>query len=651
MKKIKLMQLSVENFKGLTSFTFAPEGHDADIRGANGSGKSTLVDAWCWLLFGKDSHGAVDFAIKPLDSTGEVRNHAAVTAVEACIDVDDRSVKLRREYSEKWSKKRGKSEATYDGNVSNFYIDDVPVKKSEFDERVTKLIASEHVFVLLTRLYAFSESLAWQKRREMLLALAGAKSDIELMKSDERFAELADLVGEGTLDDLKRRLMSQRKRVSADINDLPKRLDELARMLDGMSGCDFDRLDERQAEAEARREAAEERVARIAAGSEVTSARAAVVELESELKSLNAEQSEYRAKQFAEQSGPDEKIAGLEKRACALGWDLDEAKHELGRLEEHIAELTEKVEDCRSRYRVAYAEKLPDDSTRCPTCGRSYDHATQQKAAETFEAAKAAKLLELVDEGSKLSAKLENSKTAHEVAEGKLQGLETAIAENAAMLDEAKKSRVAPVISDPPGWQERYNELSAKLDTARAAYSRASGDVKAAATEAEGEAERARSDLKSIAELVAKKELNGHLLERKAGLEKKRGELAVEQENCDRLLALADDFTRYRISAIEADIDSHFKLARWKLFDVQVNSGVVDCCEATYNGVPYSDVNSAMRANLGVDITSAISAHYGLSVPLFCDNAESVSEYQPIDTQVIKLYVAPECDELKVEVK
>ena len=124
-----------------------------------------------------------------------------------------------------------------------------------------------------------------------------------------------------------------------------------------------------------------------------------------------------------------------------------------------------------------------------------------------------------------------------------------------------------------------------------------------------------------------------------------------EQEKFARLLALTDDFTRYRISAIEADIDSHFKLARWKLFDVQVNGGVVDCCEATYNGVPYSDVNSAMRANLGVDIISAISAHYGLSVPLFCDNAESVSEYQPIDTQVIKLYVAPECGDIKVEVK
>lgn len=651
MKKIKLMRLLAENFKGLTSFTFSPEGHDADIRGANGSGKSSLADAWCWLLFGKDSHGSADFNIKPLDSSGEVRDHSVTTSVAAVIDIDGKRVSLRREYAEKWSRKRGKSDTTYDGNVTSFYIDDVPLKMNEYIDKVSDMVAPEATFALLTRLNGFSESLSWQQRRNVLFSMGGAHSDKELMKSDERFAELADLVGEGTLDDLKRRLMSQRKRVSADINDLPKRLDELGRMLDGMSGCDFDRLDERQAEAEARREAAEERVARIAAGSEVTSARAAVVELESELKSLNAEQSEYRARQFAEQSGPDEKIAGLEKRARALGWDLDEAKHELGRLEEHIAELTEKVEDCRSRYRAAYAEKLPDDSTRCPTCGRPYDRETQQKAAETFEAAKAAKLLELVDEGSKLSAKLKNSKTAHEVAEGKLQEIETAIAENAAMLDEAKKSRVTPVINDPPGWQERYDELSAKLDTARAAYSRASGNVKAAAAEAEGEAERARSDLKSIAELVAKKELCGHLLERKTGLEKKRGELAVEQENCDRLLALTDDFTRYRISAIEADIDSHFKLARWKLFDVQVNGGVVDCCEATYNGVPYSDVNSAMRANLGVDIISAISAHYGLSVPLFCDNAESVSEYQPIDTQVIKLYVAPECDELKVEVK
>lgn len=651
MKKIKIINMALDNFKGIRHYEFNLDGHDASVYGANGSGKTTLVDAWSWICFGKDSHGSADFNIKPLDSSGEVRDHGVTTSVAAVIDIDGKRVSLRREYAEKWSRKRGKPDATYDGNVTSFYIDDVPLKMNEYIDKVSEMVAPEATFALLTRLYGFSESLSWQQRRNVLFSMGGALSDKELMLADDKFTELAAELGDGTMDDLKRRLQSQRKLLASNLNSIPKRVDEVAQLLDSLKGLDFTGIDERQSAAEAKKTEAMERLARLTNGSELTKAAALVTETEAALKSLESENREYRAEQLAAANAPNPKLTAAEKQRREVGWAYDQAKKELGQLEEHIAELTVKIEDCRKNYKAVYSKKIPDDEIRCPTCGREYDAAARASAAAAFEAAKKEQLTKITDEGVKLSNMLTSSKEAHNAASEKAEQLEATIEANDKLLAELEKEKTAPVITDMPDYQTRRDELTAKLDAAKAEYNTAAGNIEAAKAAILAEVEAAGRELSVISDLAAKRGLKKQLLDRRDKLESERFDLAVKQEHIDRLLYLADEFARHKVAAIEDSINAHFKLARWKLFDVQVNGAIADCCEATYNGVPYSDVNSAMRANLGVDIISAISAHYGLSVPLFCDNAESVSEYQPIDTQVIKLYVAPECGELKVEVK
>ena len=68
--KITLNRLTLENFKGVESFTLAADGRSCMVLGDNGVGKTTLMDAFLWLLFGKDSQGKADFAIKTLDREG-----------------------------------------------------------------------------------------------------------------------------------------------------------------------------------------------------------------------------------------------------------------------------------------------------------------------------------------------------------------------------------------------------------------------------------------------------------------------------------------------------------------------------------------------------------------------------------------------------
>ena len=67
------------------------------------------------------------------------------------------------------------------------------------------------------------------------------------------------------------------------------------------------------------------------------------------------------------------------------------------------------------------------------------------------------------------------------------------------------------------------------------------------------------------------------------------------------------------------------------------------------NGVPFSDLNDAMKINAGLDIINAISNANGISAPIFIDNRESVTEIVSVMSQVINLVVDRNCKTLKID--
>ena len=91
-------------------------------------------------------------------------------------------------------------------------------------------------------------------------------------------------------------------------------------------------------------------------------------------------------------------------------------------------------------------------------------------------------------------------------------------------------------------------------------------------------------------------------------------------------------------------------LVRFRLFKEQINGGLEDCCDVTVNGIPYATgLNSGAKVNAGIDIINTLSRHYGAQVPLFVDNAESVTQLAQADTQVIRLVVSEADKKLRCE--
>jgi hypothetical protein len=135
-------------------------------------------------------------------------------------------------------------------------------------------------------------------------------------------------------------------------------------------------------------------------------------------------------------------------------------------------------------------------------------------------------------------------------------------------------------------------------------------------------------------------------------LKAREKQLAAEFEKMEGELYLTEQFIRSKVKLLEDKINSRFKWARFKLFDVQVNGGVVECCETLYNGVPYSGgLNNAARINVGLDIINTLSEHYGFDAPIFIDNAEAVTQLAETRGQQIRLIVSEPDKRLRVEIE
>jgi len=105
MKVVKLVSLKLENFKGIRSFELVANGNNVKVYGDNAAGKTSLFDAFLWVLFDKDSQNQKDFAIKTLDKDGKPI-HNLDHIVELALDVNGQTIKLKKVFKEKWTKKR-----------------------------------------------------------------------------------------------------------------------------------------------------------------------------------------------------------------------------------------------------------------------------------------------------------------------------------------------------------------------------------------------------------------------------------------------------------------------------------------------------------------------------------------------------------------
>ena len=641
MKEIRLNTLSLSNFKGCKRLTLDFQGRNANIFGDNATGKSTIYDAFIWLLFGKDAAGRNDYQIIPLGPDGKVLDHDAVTTVEAEMLVDGAPICLRKSYMERWSTKRGSSEVSFDGHTSEYSIDGVPLKKGEYEARIHDLV-DEAAFRILTSVTYFCQDMSWRERWDVLFSLAGLPEDRAIMDTEPRFAELSAAMGPLSLDDFKKKLAADRKGLNATRNSIPARIDEQMKVTAELSNMDFDVLRVQRKDAVTKKEDLQAQALQLAHGTLLEKKRAELAALNNRMNALQNENNAYRQSQ---------KVP-VEDRRPAMQAELMKARDMLAKWQrlshgeqEQIQRQTALVEDCRKDWMKVNA--LEFDGGNCPTCGQELPPDAYSVALADFERRKDHEKQVAVDRANAAKEVVADAKERLSKYEAEQRQAEASVADLEAQLN-TYQPETQPEIHDVPDFAQKHAELEREAETLSIEIESLRSQTAQAEADLRKEISDVNAELHQLDKELAKESVLSFTQSRIDALRADAKKAAEQMAQNDKMIALCEEFARFKVRFVEGTINSHFEMAQWKLFKEQINGGLMDCCEATYQGVPFPALNYGARINMGLDVIRTLSQHYGLRVPLMIDNAESVTKLLSADTQVIRLLVSESDKELRV---
>lgn len=623
---MKLTKLELLNFKGLKSFTINLNG-DVVIRGDNATGKTTVFDSVCWLLFGKDSLDRADFEIKTLDGGEPI--HKVNHEVTATFTLDEGgTVELKRVYREKYSSPRG-GDITLTGHTTDYFVDGVPKKEKEYKEIVNTLI-DESIFKLITNPLYFNETYSWQNRRKLLLEMCGDIDDISVINSHDDLRRLAELLEGRTVDDHRKVVAAKKTAINKELDMIPIRIDEAVRNKPE-TVSDKEKLIRDIETLSAGIDEVEKQKAIIQNGFSFTEKESKIRDIKRQLEVQSSKMlSDYHKQK---QRLRDEYEASLTKLKM-VEVDRDRCADRRDELNKEIERESKRIATLQSEFDTFNAQQFNKES--CPTCGQALPADKQAVLEAEFNTNKSKKLEEwkgLIESAVKLKANYEEQQ---EIMSSKIDSLTTEVSQYSDAYNVKFKEYEAysePNVEDDPV----YTDLKAQL------FLLEIDDEPGAEAEELAKLDEELSSMKSkkagleteLNKFKLIDDINHRILE----LENQQQKLVAEKNALDEAAFLMDEFIKAKVNMLEENINSRFKLARFKMFNVMLNGNVEECCETTYKGVSYRSMNNAARINVGLDIINALTSYYKVNAPVFIDNAEAVTEFVPVNSQTIKLIV------------
>lgn len=645
MNSIFLKKLYIENFKGIKElnidFTKV-----TNVKGENALGKSSIFDAFSWLLFDKDSKNRTDFKIKPLDENNcTIRGlNPTVTGV---LEIGGQEVKLTKTYKEKWTKKRGEAEKTFNGNETIYEINDVPVKKTEYKKKISE-IAEEDQFKLLTNPYFFSDSLNWKEARKIILEVAGDVTVGQVIDSNKDLEPLRAELESQEVDSIMKSKKASITKLGARKKDIPVRINECDRSI---VDIDFKAI---KAEVEVLNQSLEKVEDELLDSSkfneQILKDKETIFSMKKQIQDIH---------QQAMNRGSAKKLELMDKLRVAenevndFRMKLITVDNEKKSKEYQKDTVTKEMDRLRAEYVNKQNESLDTSSieTECPTCKRPFEtndiEAKRQELLENFNLNKSKVLKDIQAKG--FAAKKEVEKVTNELEElnNKSRELLLVIQDKnmnvSSIKSELKDVKIEAVYTNEDKETiETINKNIYDLEEKVKNFTGSNND------ELRNKKRELVNQINELNKTLAKEGLNKDLEVRKQELLDEEKELGVEIAKQEKILMLCELFIKTRVNMLESNINSKFKNVRFKLFDIQVNGGVNETCEALINGVPFSNANTAGQINAGLDIIDTLSKHFGVQAPIFIDNRESVNELIDIDSQIINLVVTKD-NPLKIE--
>lgn len=650
-KVVKLSSYTIKNFKGIKDLTIKLDGDNAIVKGANGTGKTTLYDAVLWALFEKDSQGKTDFAIKPIDGDGNEIHHLE-TSVEVTLLVDGLERKFKRALKEKWVSRPGEIEKVYGGNDTQWYVDGLKVRtKKAYNEAVAEIV-NEDVFRYITSITHFLAQNP-KVQRELLTVVAGEVSKEELLSQNPTFEKVESILGEQEIHhvmQVKVQNISESKKRADLIPSLIEENYNQLREVDATAAT-------KKGELEKEIDNLKEQMLNVKNGEALRKTKNAIEDKQKEMLALESDADNAEVNKLNVKSQECESnIAIQASKVDATKRMIADAENNLHRYKQGVEKIKSQQAELRVKWREVNAKQAEIEvDTSCPTCKQSLPQESvervKQEALEQFHLKKSGELETIKNDGIALKERVTDGEKFVSESIENIESLTKRLEQEELELIEHKKEyattleKLEKAKNDVVDVKETdaYKALEVRLKELENERDVIQESVAYYVNELQQGIDALQSKLTEVNELLSVESSNASIKKRITELQVELSALGdkIVVEELD--LQLLKDYQNAEIKQVEVNVNNLFTMTKFKMFETQVNGGVKNICQATHNGVSVGKgLNTAATINVGLDIINVLSNHYGVTAPVFIDNAESVTNFIDTDAQLIKMYVVPE---------
>lgn len=671
--QIKLKSLHVENFKGVKDKTYQ-FGELTRISGMNRRGKTTIATAWFWLLSDKNYKLNSNPNIRPDDV------EECIPTVTAVLDIDGKEVAIAKMQKRSVSKPndKGISKVTL---TNTYTINEVPKTERDFKAYLEDLGLNFDNFLVCSHPDVFTGQKTADMRK-VLFKMASEKTDCDIATMSADTADVSKLLADYKFEEIEAMQKASKKKATEQVDAIPNQI----------VGLEKAKVDIDVAEQELAKNDLERRIAEI--DSKIKDAGSAVSDLRSEEMQLQFDMSGIMQTMNRELS---QKRMELENHILDCenisSWNRDKARISEKLISNNKLAI-ESAEKKRSELGAEYnAEKakvfdetlylfheeewqFDENSTICKSCGQTLPADKIEQIKADFEARKA-------KEKERLKKCLENAKEDFAIQKNsnleeiKAKGFEQKhIIEDLTAKNEALQAEIESLKKREQGTLAKQNELSKQLEELpkEADYSQNAEYVKLKArhdavlaeiskadslghdelmAQFEEEKKELLAELDSAKEKIAQQANNVRIDEQISELQEKQRDYEQAKADAERILYQLSLVSKKKNELLVEEINNHFGIVKWVLFDFQKNGEYRECCIPTIDGKRFGDsTNTGREIEAKLDICNSFQKFFGMNLPVFLDGAESLSkEYYPkMDCQMIYLTVT-EDSELKVEVE
>ena len=626
---MKLLTFSAQNFRGL-NITFNPQGRDVKIYGRNGTGKTSTEDAFLWLLFGKDSADRKDYDLIPhkAGATEPDVGRGLEPTVEAKLEYSGKTIALKKSYIEEWPK-RGALKGQYAGSKTHYFVDDLEIKAGEYNSTVNELV-DPNLFKLLTNPHYFSETLSWQERRETLVKIAG---DLNVKPAPE----LAEMMGERAFDNFYALAKQNAKAAQKQLDGMPYAISEAQRMLpmELPNMPDVAALEKQRGELE-------NQIQTLKNDDSANAVRREIAELETKIAEGRRK---YAEKVDADNAKIKDGINSLEDKISEKTRELNYADSQKKQLKSDLADLSDQKAAKLAEWHKA-KDRQWTGSEICPTCGQKLPQEQIESAKAAFNRQRSNDLEKLKSEGLGLKKQIEDKSREAESLKEKAETAGKDIKRYQENLEKGK-SLLTPCVYET---QIEYKQLNGRLVDLKNQLANNADTEKNSKLDALGaKLDEAKQQIQNADRVKLQIEQAKTQKKHVAELQDQQKKIAADLGKYEKAVALCEEHIKKQAHALETAVNGKFKVAQFRMFQIQKNGEEAECCDVVYpNGS--TNLSTGERLQTGIDIINTLSKYYGVNAPIWIDNAEGITLPVKTSAQVIRLVVSEKDEKLRIEV-